>query len=95
MAKSKNYMRKYRDKIKHINESISLFGKDTKAHITHIYDTPDSRDDVIDMALYTGFVEGSFGTTARSMQFQQKYMPQQAIFRLRLVQLAMEMPLCY
>lgn len=30
MAKSKDYMRKYREKIKHINESISLFGKKQK-----------------------------------------------------------------
>lgn len=76
MAKSKEYMRKYREKIKHINESISLFGKDTRAHITHLYVTPDSRDDVIDMALYTGFVEGSFGTDVIGTQSMSAYMLQ-------------------
>lgn len=76
MAKSKDYMRKYRDKIKHINENISLFGKDTRADIKHIYTTPDSRDDVIDMALYTGFVEGSFGTDVIGTQSMSTYMLQ-------------------
>lgn len=76
MAKSKDYMRKYREKIKQINGSISLFGKDTRAHITHLYTTPDSRDDVIDMALYTGFVEGSFGTDVIGTQSMSAYMLQ-------------------
>lgn len=76
MAKSKDYMRKYREKIKLINEGISLFGKSTKVKISHIYTTPDSRDDVIDMALYTGFVEGSFGTDVIGTQSMSAYMLQ-------------------